>query len=1075
MKRFFLLLTALCCCLASPGAEPDAGRIDIDPSQGKVAADDKFTITFPAAMVAEGEIDAAGHACPFVSEPKLPGTFLWKSQTEGTFTVGQPLQPGATYRLSLAPGLKDLGGNPVEAKDWGASFDTEPFRVETGDELNREALEAHARFSLTANYEVSFEEAAEHVYFQDRDSFKRYPVEVIPKNWDEKKLSGLEFDVAPRADLPVGRSYDLVVNGLTDLQTHHPLAYLNVLRAGKTVPLSVKWLGAFNDALDKPVIRAKFNDRIAPDAATPANFDVEPPVKNLKLSAGDDEIVAEGDFDVLQRYTVTLSPALKGSAGYGLAAPSKWGATFKPKAAAVIFPIDEKILQRSRPGLRFSFLQVNTALLTWNVAEIPLEKLAAVTARIHEFQDQAKDPLTGNPIIDPATGREKTVETELLVKAFDLNIVASGRFDSTGGDKEVLRKIDWNPDGTPLHGPFLLEVFGFGDDGKFVGNHVIVCFSDILMTQKRSGSTVTLRLARMSDGAPVANASVRAITKENYELAHATSNADGLAFFTSDRLFPKGKGFKTHLFYAETPEGPAIQFADGSSYSSGSPGRGRKETVLRSFILPDRNLYRPGQTAKLKGFVRREWGGELFEPSDLKVEWWITRVDADEHVAEGSAALKAGGWDAEWPIPAKAPLGEYVLHCKVGTLTAEEHDHIKVEEYRVPLFSVAVEPQGGVGSRSSVKVSSAYFHGAPNAGSRIHWKATWSIVDNESEEGIRRGDTYSEGAPSDPFPEDREGDAVLDHDGVATLASDAPFAQAALFGRFEVNWRVDVSSPDGQTLTAGARDRLQAVPALPGVRCVAQFPGRIKVDVDAVGPKDEPVSQLPVRVDLFHLTDKTVKEQLAPFVFRYRNTSIFQKVASQTTKTPGTILFPVKDTGEYVATATGADSKTPLVSDQTALSGNEEAEFPVENEVNFKLTPLDKKPFYRPGDTATFSVQAPFGGTAWVTVEAEEILDSLLVPLSGNSGLISLPIRKEYAPNAWVSVYILHPGGGAGPAKGAFRVRAHHRAAARARTDPHSHPHGGDRAAGRHRPRRGDRNVPGEAGSVRRPHRLRRR
>ena len=55
--------------------------------------------------------------------------------------------------------------------------------------------------------------------------------------------------------------------------------------------------------------------------------------------------------------------------------------------------------------------------------------------------------------------------------------------------------------------------------------------------------------------------------------------------------------------------------------------------------------------------------------------------------------------------------------------------------------------------------------------------------------------------------------------------------------------------------------------------------------------------------------------------------------------------------------------------------------------------------------------QAPFGGVAWVSVETDEGLDTLLVPVKGNAGRIELPIKKDYAPNATVSIYLVKPGG----------------------------------------------------------------
>src|SRR5258707_2865937 len=68
-------------------AKPDAGGIVIDPSSGKIAEGDTITITFPISMVAADLIDVGDQSSPLVSEPKLDGTFLWKSQTEGVFTV----------------------------------------------------------------------------------------------------------------------------------------------------------------------------------------------------------------------------------------------------------------------------------------------------------------------------------------------------------------------------------------------------------------------------------------------------------------------------------------------------------------------------------------------------------------------------------------------------------------------------------------------------------------------------------------------------------------------------------------------------------------------------------------------------------------------------------------------------------------------------------------------------------------------------------------------------------------------------------------------------------------------------
>src|SRR4029453_5759400 len=203
-------------------AKPDAGGILIDPSSGEIAEASQITITFPVAMVSPDLIDVGDQRPPFVSQPKLDGAYFWKSQTEGVFTV-TGVVAGAHHRLTLAPGLKDAKGKPLVVKDWSAEFTTPKFTI-SSDFGEREELSARPRIYLESSYTVQLAEAAEHIYFQDRDSHERFPIEVI-QNTDEKNAGppeGTGFRVAPRQPLPVGHSFDLIVNGLLEPKRRRP-------------------------------------------------------------------------------------------------------------------------------------------------------------------------------------------------------------------------------------------------------------------------------------------------------------------------------------------------------------------------------------------------------------------------------------------------------------------------------------------------------------------------------------------------------------------------------------------------------------------------------------------------------------------------------------------------------------------------------------------------------------------------------------------------------------------------------------------------------------------------------------
>src|SRR6266496_3185003 len=239
-------------------------------------------------------------------------------------------------------------------------------------------------------------------------------------------------------------TFDLIVNGLLDAKSRRPLPYLQVMPVGKTEPLNVQWLGAFNHALEEPAIRIKFNDYIDPVDVTPERIRVEPAVEKMKLLASSDEIEITGDFDLKQHYKVTISTELKGDRGYGLPAESRWGATFRPKEACLIFPATP-VFARARQEFRFAFFQVNTPQVTWKLASIPAEKLSAVTARVKEFEKDSTDPVTGKGVIDPRTGFAKQFQTELLVDAFQLPVSASGSFDATTDNAETRRDVRCTP------------------------------------------------------------------------------------------------------------------------------------------------------------------------------------------------------------------------------------------------------------------------------------------------------------------------------------------------------------------------------------------------------------------------------------------------------------------------------------------------------------------------------------------------------------------------------------------------------------------------------------------------------
>ncbi|MGA3170879.1 MAG: alpha-2-macroglobulin family protein [Chthoniobacteraceae bacterium] len=662
-------------------------------------------------------------------------------------------------------------------------------------------------------------------------------------------------------------------------------------------------------------------------------------------------------------------------------------------------------------------MQSHTPAVAWKLASVPLEKLPAVDNRLDEYNDFDLDPLTGEQIYDPKTDQTKQKQTELLVRAFNLPVVTTGSCAASSDvTEDQLRDVTAAlPAGTTLQGPYLIEASSTLPDKRIAGGRALVVFSNYILTEKRSAAKVFLHVAGMADALPVAGVIVRAVTDQNIELARAVTDTNGIATFSQAELFPAKKP-GAYLFIADTKGGPSLAFADDSTYASGDSST-QTHPTNHCLVLTDRNLYRPGEDLKMKGLLRDITPAGLAIPATGQVDWQIHQGDGDKVVAEGKTTLSDyGTFEDTWHIPADAALGQCTIACSLGGVDYSGTTTIDVEEYRVPLFFVNVDATTETGTAAHMRVLSTFFHGGANSGARLHWKAEWNASAETGSNTLRYNHYAQIGPALDPdnnLSQTIEGDARLDGNGEASIACGCPFASNPAVGPSHVSWTADVTSVDGQTITGGTYENFASAPVILGVYAEEKVtdPRGIAVTLEEADADGNSVDDAAtkVTVDLYHVTTRTVKERVAPLVYRYNNVDEFAKVDSRDATAPGSLFFSATDTGRYVIAVRAKEIATPMVACETTVTGEEEAEMPVENDTSFSLTTRGDP--WAPGDKAVFTVQAPYAGVAWVCVETDDILDTMIVPLGGNAARIEVPIKAEYAPNATLAVYLTRPGG----------------------------------------------------------------
>lgn len=1021
--------------------EAASGEITITPSAGQISQGQVFTLSFPTPMVEASLVEAQGQTCPLFADPALEFRFFWKSPREGRAEIKGPVKPGQTYTLALTPGLTDRQQQPVKASWESVSLTSEPMHIKTEHEDKGPALEAQPEVLLSVNYPVKPTDLIEAAHFMDRETSERVPCELVVAAVDsrarEEKLEVPEvvsqFYLRPRAPLPVDRSFDLVIEGLKDAGTGTPMSGLKAIAVGSTRHLAVESVFAEAPPLRKPFIKLSCSAPVDRASVSKETINVSPPVENLLFVVEESEIRLEGDFQPTQTYQVLLAATVKGTTGFPLAKAVQQQAVFDGLNATIDFP-QPQFYQRSALGLDAVALQSNCGEMAWNLAKVPMAQLRVIKERLKEYQDPALDPLTREE-------SEKNKRTELLVDAMGLEVIANGKFPGVGKQEALFRRIQWKPAQGPVaSGAYLLEATSRTAKGSTVGNRSLLFFNEVVLTRKFTPTHGIVRVASMETGLPVPNAKIEIVSEGNDKLIDGLTDASGQFSFAREAT-RRGK-LGAQYVLARSEAGFALQPLMGMRFGNSSYVEEEDETPpnaasaksklnLRGALVTDRNLYRPGHTVKFKGYARLANDSLSLGLPSGKIDWQITEGydDDDPKAATGEATLdEFGGWEGEWIVPEAGKLGGYFISFKLqGGEGAVAGRSFQIEEYRVPLFSVEAQPLPTEGEETRFRLQSNYFHGGPNANARVTWTADWTADGSDEAEGYSEDDRHSPDHREALTSQTMQGEARLDAQGSTIIAIKNPYPKPYLAGRFQVTLDASVISPEGRAEQVASATDVFAAPLIAGIKMrrveeepqpdlerqsggMAKKPPYLEITLRATSQDKKTQADIPMSLEVFFVETQTVKEQIGTGVFRYRNFPSYTSIQKLETKSGAKHEVPALKSGYYVALAKLTNQVAPQVSQRVQSNGEGEGYYDVYNEAQIALR-ADKASYVAGQDTAKLALETPFGGQAWLTLETEGVLDQMLVELPNNSTAISFPIKPEYAPNVFASVYLLKPGG----------------------------------------------------------------
>ena len=570
----------------------------------------------------------------------------------------------------------------------------------------------------------------------------------------------------------------------------------------------------------------------------------------------------------------------------------------------------------------------------------------------------------------------------------------------------------------------------------------------------------------LDKGTVVANAAVRVSDCRGKEVASATTDASGLAKFEGISPSPPGCNAEgaddndygsgdAYFVSARAKDAKGVEDLafTWSDWQRGiEPWRFKVPTSTQpepdriAHTIFDRTLLRAGETVSMKHLIRTQSRQGFGLPDATPGTLVITHVGSGQQFTQPIAWRKTatGGLSGEntFAIPSAAKLGVYevALRAKApGKSDAEDDDggsfstgRFRVEEFRLPVFEGRVGPSekkplvAVTSLPTDVQINYVAGGGAANLPVRVSAMVRAKSLDfadydsftfqpprkRDDGNGSDRGEEESSASDDTRVIADKL-PVTLDRNGGGKLTIDkVPLAKAT---PRELLIEATYSDPNGEVQTIRSTQTLWPANVVAGLKTEGwvSTDKKLKFQALALDLAGKPQADVKISVDAVARITTTSRKRMVGGFYTYDNKTDIKQlgtVCSGKSDSRGLLLCEseLKEAGqvELVVTATDKDGHESQAASSVYVTKQGELWFGGED--NDRIDVLPEKKSYQPGEIAKFQVRSPFRfATALVSVEREGVIETHVMQLNGQDPTVTLQVRPEWGPNAYVSVLAL--------------------------------------------------------------------
>lgn len=466
------------------------------------------------------------------------------------------------------------------------------------------------------------------------------------------------------------------------------------------------------------------------------------------------------------------------------------------------------------------------------------------------------------------------------------------------------------------------------------------------------------------------------------------------------------------------------------------------------YIFSDRELYRPGEVAHLKGIARWVKNNQLSTPDIESISARISRqgqlvdtlpatLGADGTFSIDLTVHEPGSYyvtfhvkfkgDDDNTSPDKSLLSTYPALENVLDDERAFSYSLTCKEFRRNEFEVqsAMNVQAAE-RRVQLTASATNFNTTPVAGGKVHW----SLVTEESNfypqqaewRDFRFGD-FTENpwehfyhySGYNSYRKERNylsQEGHLNDEGKGSASFTLP-GQNFPKQRCLIS-TATVTNGNEQSLRSVQKEVIHPADVYVGIRTqatLAKVGGTLPVQLVAVKPDGTAWDGAPLNADV-----KLTRTIFRPYRYgsasssdirNSEESSITHSVQTTLSGTPTRLEFPVDKAGRYDIVVSGTDSSGREFRSATRHYVWGDDVSPWEYLDSYNLNLVADKAMYHPGDTAAILVETPVDAELLITVERDKVLRHYRRSVTVDRPVIEIPIEATDAPVVYLSVSLV--------------------------------------------------------------------